>query len=331
MPGRAGARRGHRRHVHRRRALLQGARPAACAAVLVEPQGSIWGGGAAGPAQGRGHRQLLLAGRARPLAGGRGAHGLRRRRVRGGASELARREGLLVGGSAGAAAHAARDVARDAARPGASSSPSSPTASSATWARAFSRTCNRRQRQPQGTKDTESRWDSPPTASTPGQEPDPSTGAIITPIFQTSTYVQEGIGQHKGYEYARTQNPTRRALEKNLAALEGGTDAYCYASGMAATQAVLSLVKPGQRVVVSDNVYGGTHRLFTKVLAQLRDRVRVPRRQRRRARSTSAAGALRPALDRDAHQPADEGLRHRGAGRDRARGAARCWRWTTRS
>jgi cystathionine beta-lyase/cystathionine gamma-synthase len=100
-----------------------------------------------------------------------------------------------------------------------------------------------------------------------GQEPDPSTGAIITPIFQTSTYVQEGIGQHKGYEYARTQNPTRRALEKNLAALEGGSDAYCYASGMAATNAVLTLVKQGQRVVVSDNVYGGTWRLFTKVLS----------------------------------------------------------------
>jgi cystathionine gamma-lyase/cystathionine beta-lyase/cystathionine gamma-lyase/homocysteine desulfhydrase len=100
-----------------------------------------------------------------------------------------------------------------------------------------------------------------------GQEPDPTTGAIVTPLYQTSTYVQEGIGQHKGYEYARTQNPTRRALEKNLAALERGTDAYCYASGMAATHAVLSLVKAGQRVVVSDNVYGGTHRLFTKVLA----------------------------------------------------------------
>src|SRR6202158_448159 len=100
-----------------------------------------------------------------------------------------------------------------------------------------------------------------------GQEPDPSTGAIVTPIYQTSTYVQEGIGRHKGYEYARTQNPTRRALEKNLAALERGIDAYCYASGMAATHAVMSLVKPGQRVAVSDNVYGGTHRLFTKILA----------------------------------------------------------------
>ena len=101
-----------------------------------------------------------------------------------------------------------------------------------------------------------------------GQEPDPTTGAVITPIYQTSTYVQEGLGKHKGYEYARTQNPTRRALEKNLATLEGGLDAYCYASGMAATNSVLTLVKSGQRVVVSDNVYGGTHRLFTKVLAQ---------------------------------------------------------------
>jgi cystathionine gamma-lyase/cystathionine beta-lyase/cystathionine gamma-lyase/homocysteine desulfhydrase len=100
-----------------------------------------------------------------------------------------------------------------------------------------------------------------------GQEPDPTTGAVSMPIFQTSTYVQEGIGQHKGYEYARTHNPTRRALERNLAALEGGADAYCYASGMAATNAVLTLVKQGQRVVVSDNVYGGTHRLFTKILS----------------------------------------------------------------
>ena len=100
-----------------------------------------------------------------------------------------------------------------------------------------------------------------------GQQPDPTTGAVTVPIYQTSTYVQEGLGQNKGYEYARTHNLTRRSLEKNLAALEGGADAYCFASGMAATQAVLTLVKAGQRVVVSDNVYGGTHRLFTKILA----------------------------------------------------------------
>jgi cystathionine beta-lyase/cystathionine gamma-synthase len=101
-----------------------------------------------------------------------------------------------------------------------------------------------------------------------GQEPDPTTGAVTVPIYQTSTYVQEGLGRHKGYEYARTHNLTRRSLEKNLAALEGGTDAYCFASGMAATQAVLTLVRSGQRVVVSDNVYGGTHRFFTKILAE---------------------------------------------------------------
>jgi len=101
-----------------------------------------------------------------------------------------------------------------------------------------------------------------------GQEPDPTTGAVSVPIYQTSTYVQDGLGSHKGYEYARTHNLTRRSLEKNLAALEGGADAYCFASGMAATQAVLTFVKPGQRVAVSDNVYGGTHRFFTKILAE---------------------------------------------------------------
>jgi cystathionine gamma-lyase/cystathionine beta-lyase/cystathionine gamma-lyase/homocysteine desulfhydrase len=101
-----------------------------------------------------------------------------------------------------------------------------------------------------------------------GQEPDPTTGAIVPPIYQTATYVQEGIGRHKGYEYARTQNPTRAALERNLAALEGGLDGCCFASGMAATNAVLTLVDAGRRVVVSDNVYGGTHRLFARVLAR---------------------------------------------------------------
>src|SRR4051812_21881799 len=83
-----------------------------------------------------------------------------------------------------------------------------------------------------------------------GQEPDPSTGAIITPIFQTSTYVQEEVGRHKGYEYARTQNPTRGALEANLAAIEGGAGARAFASGMAAISAVLSQFKTGDHVVV---------------------------------------------------------------------------------
>jgi len=101
-----------------------------------------------------------------------------------------------------------------------------------------------------------------------GQEPDPSTGAIITPIYQTSTYVQEELGRHKGYEYARTQNPTRAALEGNLAAIEGGRAGFAFASGMAAINAIASMLKSGDHVIVSDNVYGGTFRLFDKVLTR---------------------------------------------------------------
>jgi cystathionine beta-lyase/cystathionine gamma-synthase len=98
-----------------------------------------------------------------------------------------------------------------------------------------------------------------------GQEPDPSTGAIITPIYQTSTYVQEGLGKHKGFEYGRTQNPTRMALEANLAAIEGGTAAFAFASGMAAIDAILTRLESGDHLVVSDNTYGGTFRLFERV------------------------------------------------------------------
>src|SRR5215204_2065606 len=98
-----------------------------------------------------------------------------------------------------------------------------------------------------------------------GQEPDPSTGAIMVPIYQTSTYVQEGLGQHKGYEYGRTQNPTRMALERNLAALEGGVEGFAFASGMAAIDAILTRLESGDHVLVSDNTYGGTFRLFEKV------------------------------------------------------------------
>ena len=101
-----------------------------------------------------------------------------------------------------------------------------------------------------------------------GQEPDPSTGAIITPIFQTSTYVQEEVGKHKGFEYARTQNPTRATLEANLAAIEGGRAAFAYASGMSATSAITARLSSGDHVVVTDNTYGGTFRLFDKVLTR---------------------------------------------------------------
>src|SRR5918993_1312433 len=99
-----------------------------------------------------------------------------------------------------------------------------------------------------------------------GQVPDPSTGAIVVPIYQTSTYVQDALGQHKGYEYARTQNPTRSALEGNLAAIEGGRAAFAFASGLAATGAVMTLLESGDHVVVTDNTYGGTYRLFERVL-----------------------------------------------------------------
>src|SRR5690348_7113359 len=101
-----------------------------------------------------------------------------------------------------------------------------------------------------------------------GQEPDPSTGAIITPIYQTSTYVQDELGKHKGFEYARTQNPTRMALERNLAAIESGRAGFAFASGMAAIGAIATLLKAGDHVVVSDNTYGGTFRLFDKVLTR---------------------------------------------------------------
>lgn len=100
-----------------------------------------------------------------------------------------------------------------------------------------------------------------------GVSPDPSTGAIMTPIFQTSTYVQDAPGVHKGYEYARTQNPTRTALENALAAIENGQYALSFGSGMAATDAVMRLLSPGDEVVVANDLYGGSYRVFTKVFA----------------------------------------------------------------
>jgi cystathionine gamma-lyase len=102
-----------------------------------------------------------------------------------------------------------------------------------------------------------------------GQAPEPVTGAIMPPVFQTSTYVQEGLGRHKGFEYARTRNPTRDALERNLAALEGGRHGLAWASGLAATDAVLKLLKAGDQVICGENVYGGTHRLMSQVLSHL--------------------------------------------------------------
>ena len=101
-----------------------------------------------------------------------------------------------------------------------------------------------------------------------GIEPDPTTGAIMTPIYQTSTYVQESPGKHKGYEYARTQNPTRTVLQNNLAALENGKHGICYASGLGATDAILKLFKPGDEIIASNDLYGGTYRIMVRVFQE---------------------------------------------------------------
>jgi len=102
-----------------------------------------------------------------------------------------------------------------------------------------------------------------------GQQPDPLAGAVMFPIYQTSTYVQEGLGKHKGYEYARTSNPTRQVLERNVAALEGGTHGFAFASGMASVDSLLKLLSAGDHVVCGENVYGGVHRLMDKILARM--------------------------------------------------------------
>ena len=101
-----------------------------------------------------------------------------------------------------------------------------------------------------------------------GIEPDPGTGAIMTPIFQTSTYVQSSPGKHQGFEYGRTQNPTRTALENNLAALENGTKGICFSSGLAAMDAIMKLLKPGDEIISTNDLYGGSYRLITAVYAK---------------------------------------------------------------
>ena len=102
-----------------------------------------------------------------------------------------------------------------------------------------------------------------------GQRPDPTSGAIMTPIFQTSTYAQPALGVNKGYEYARGKNPTREALERNIAALEGGTHGFAFASGMATVDSIMKLFRSGDRIVCADNMYGGTPRLFDRILVNL--------------------------------------------------------------
>lgn len=101
-----------------------------------------------------------------------------------------------------------------------------------------------------------------------GLEPDSATGAIMTPIYQTSTYVQEGVGNHKGYEYSRTQNPTRHALEKNLAALENGAYGACFGSGLAAIDCMIKMLNPGDEVISTNDLYGGSYRIFNTIFAK---------------------------------------------------------------
>src|SRR3954462_14044217 len=102
-----------------------------------------------------------------------------------------------------------------------------------------------------------------------GQVVEPLAGAVMMAIYQTSTYVQQGLGKHRGYEYARTQNPTREALERNVASLEGATHGFAFGSGLAALDAVLKLLKSGDHVVSGENIYGGSHRLMQRLYAPL--------------------------------------------------------------
>jgi cystathionine beta-lyase/cystathionine gamma-synthase len=144
-----------------------------------------------------------------------------------------------------------------------------------------------------------------------GQEPDPTTGAVIVPIYQTSTFAQEAVGVHKGYEYARTDNPTRSALQEAVAALEEGAWGLAYASGLAATQNLAYLLAPGDHVLLSDDAYGGTYRLFAKVHRALRHRRRAGRPFRPRGGPSGAAARDQIRLGRDADQPLPEDRRHR--------------------
>ena len=98
-----------------------------------------------------------------------------------------------------------------------------------------------------------------------GQEADPTTGAVMTPIYQTSTYIQSSPGKHKGYEYSRTGNPTRNTLEKNLASLENGKYGLCFGSGLAAIDSIIKLLSAGDEVISTNDLYGGTYRIFTKI------------------------------------------------------------------
>ena len=146
---------------------------------------------------------------------------------------------------------------------------------------------------------------------------DPLAGAVMPPIYQTSTYVQDGLGRHKGYEYARTRNPTREALERSVAALEGGLHGFAFGSGLAAVDAVMKLLSAGDHVVSGENVYGGTHRQMTLHLVPPRTVVHVRGRRRPRRGRRRGDAAHEGDLRRDADQSDDAPVRPRRHGRDR--------------
>ena len=162
-------------------------------------------------------------------------------------------------------------------------------------------------------------WPSRRVAVHAGAEPDELTGAVSPPIYQTSTYAQDGVGQPRGgYEYARSQNPTRERLERAVAALEGGAHGIAFASGSAATAAIAELAGPGEEIVVGDDVYGGTYRYLERVHRGKGDRRALRRPRRRAGRPLGGADRAHPArLVRDAVEPAAQGRRHRGDRRDR--------------
>jgi cystathionine gamma-lyase len=163
-----------------------------------------------------------------------------------------------------------------------------------------------------------------------GQEPDPTTGAIMTPIYQTSTYVQEEPAKTKGYDYSRTINPTRVALEQNLAALEGARHGLCFSSGMGAINCVANLLQKGDHVIACNDLYGGTYRLFQTVYRQVRGRVQLRRHERPQRRRRGLRGkTTRLRAPRNADQPAAAPLRHRGPQQARAREGRLPRRWST--
>ena len=145
-----------------------------------------------------------------------------------------------------------------------------------------------------------------------GQEPDPATGAIVAPIYQTSTYVYEELGKHKGYDYARSNHPNRKALERTVAKLEGGHSAYVFTSGMAAIDALFRLYRPGDHVVLSEAVYGGVYRLSTQLLVHFGLEFSFRRYVDSGVRAVGVAAEYQTDLHRDADESDDARDGHRG-------------------